>query len=171
MLTPLRIHHGAALERFLSQFDDAPDTLHGYFPERSSSVESAVELLDAWSDGRLLRDGWVPCTTRFWEIDGELAGVINIRHELSEMLRVEGGNIGYSVAPSHRGRGVATQMLGAALELCAELGLERALVTAHTSNVASWKAAERNGAVLEREGAARDGHPMRWYWIGINSDH
>jgi len=167
MLISLDTEHAAALERFLCQFDDAPETLHGYFPERGLQIDNVVELLDAWAVGEQLPDGWVPCTTRFWETGGELAGVINIRHHLSEGLRIEGGSIGYSVAPSFRGRGIATEMLRSTLPLCRELRIERALLTVDTANVASWKTVENNGGILEREGLAGDGAPMRYYWIDV----
>ena len=167
MLTPLRLEHGDALERFLLQFDDDPNSLHGYFVERNAHIGNAVELLEAWAVGDQLAEGWVPCTTRFWEVDGELGGVINVRHYLSDALRTEGGHIGYSVAPSHRRQGIATWMLSAGLDLCRELGIERALLHADTANVGSWKAIEYNNGQLEGEALASDGELMRTYWIDL----
>ncbi len=166
MLTRLDLRHADALEVFLAGFDGREDELHGYFCDRDASIERAVAELAAWESGDGLPDGWVPCTTLFWEDDGALAGVINIRHHLSPQLEQVGGHIGYSVAPDHRGRGVATSMLGGALAECQRLGVDRALLTADTGNVASWRTIEHHGGVLLKE-EPHDGIPQRWYWIDI----
>ena len=167
-LTLLELRHADALEAFLAEFDDAPDDLHGYFCERDATIEQAVHLLVAWERGEELADGWVPCTTLFWEVDGALAGVVNIRHDLSEGLREIGGHIGYSVARSHRRQGVATKMLACAIDVCRDLGIERALLTVDSDNIASQRVIERNGGVLEREGPAGEEQVLqRWYWIDV----
>lgn len=168
MLVRLGIDHGAPLERFLRDWDSEPENLHGYFCGRDWMIDRVVHALDAWAEGRELNEGWVPCTTRFWEDDGELQGVINIRHHLSPGLRELGGHIGYSVAPSHRRNGVATSMLRAALGVGRQLGIGRALLTVDRQNEASWRAIERNGGVLECERQIDDGSMQRWYWINIS---
>lgn len=168
MLIRLTERHADALEAFLVQFDGAPDDLHGYFCERDASIGEAVRLLDAWALGDELNDGWVPCTTLFSEVDGALAGVINIRHELSDGLREIGGHIGYAVAPSHRRRGVATAMLADALEVCRQLKIGRALLTVDSDNIGSRSVIESNAGVLEREAPVGDDRVMqRWYWIEL----
>lgn len=168
MLTSLQHHHADSLEALLQDFDPQPDEMHGYFCERDWPIDRVVSTLVAWSRGGLLPDGWVPCTTWFWEADGALMGVINVRHHLTPQLRRVGGHIGYSVAPSHRWKGVATAMLGAVLGECRALGISRVLLTADTDNPPSWRAIERNGGVLERE-APLDGSGalQRWYWIDL----
>ena len=91
-LVSLSVQHESALEVFLSEFDANPDELHGYFCPRDSSIEQAVRLLHAWSEGEELAEGWVPCSTWFWESEGVLQGVINVRHELTPSLRELGGH-------------------------------------------------------------------------------
>lgn len=168
MLTALHPGHGDALEGFLRAFDPQPDELHGYFCERDWPIDRAVAALEGWARGEQLREGWVPCTTWFWETDGALQGVINLRHRLTPALRRIGGHIGYSVAPGHRRQGVATRMLGAVLEVCRERGLERVLLTADADNPASWRTIERNGGELEREERLdHAGSLQRWYWIDL----
>ena len=150
-LVSLSHHHEDALERFLAEFDAQPNQLHGYFCGRDWPIERVVQTLVAWSEGRLLEANYVPCSTWFWEVDGTLAGVINLRHRLSPELEELGGHIGYSVAPSHRRQGVATHMLGAVLERCRHFGIQRTLLTCDAHNRGSCRTIEINGGQLERE--------------------
>ena len=166
MLISLGTHHERALESFLQDFDTAPEELHGYFCERDWPIEKVAESLAAWSRGQGIKPGWVPCSTWFWETQGRLEGVINVRHHLTPQLEQVGGHIGFSVAPSRRRKGVATQMLGSVLEHCWALGIERALLTCDADNPGSWKAIEANGGLLTREGwATSEERVQRWYWI------
>lgn len=104
-------------------------------------------------------EGFVPQTT-LWYVEGdEYLGRVGIRHHLTPSLLQEGGHIGYDVRKSARRRGYATQMLRSALVVAAGLGIESALVTCDTDNVASRKVIERNGGVLEDE---RDGKLRFW---------
>ena len=169
MLTPLRPDHAAeVLETFLADFDADPGELHGYFCGRDWPIARAVDTLAAWGRGELLQPGWVPCSTWFWEADGALQGVINVRHHLNAQLEEIGGHIGYSVAPAHRRKGVATAMLAAVLPHCRQLGITRALLTCDTDNIGSRKTIESAGAVLEREGwLERSQTVQRWYWLDL----
>ena len=60
-----------------------------------------------------------------------------------------GGHIGYSVRPSARRRGVATEALRLVLPHAAALGIDPALLTCDVDNVASARVIEANGGVLE----------------------
>ena len=105
--------------------------------------------------------GLVVQTTRWWvtgpERCPEYLGRITVRHELTDRLRRQGGHIGYDVRRSRRRRGHATAMLAAALPVARGLGINPALVTCDTTNVASRRVIERNGGVLadERDGVLR----------------
>lgn len=105
------------------------------------------------------RPGHVPATTLWWVDGDQYLGRLAIRHRLTPALREIGGHIGYDVRPSARRRGHATAMLRDALPVARELGIDRALITCDTDNVASWKVIERNGGRLED---LRDG--VRRYW-------
>ena len=105
----------------------------------------------------------VPCTER-WMVDGDVyLGRISVRHGMTALLYVWGGQVGYAVRPSARGRGHATRALALALPVCADLGLDPVLVTCDSTNPASRRVIERNGGVLEdvREGKARFWVPTR----------
>lgn len=91
--------------------------------------------------------GYVPVTT-LWYVDGSTyLGRLAIRHRLTPALL----ETGYDVRQSTRRRGHATAMLRAALPVARSLGIESALVTCDTDNVASRKVIEANGGVLEDE--------------------
>ena len=159
-LVSLSACHVDALDAFLREFEESGDELHGYFFDRSMNIRKAISTLEAWERGEELPDGWVSNSTWFWENDGALQGVINVRHRLTAWLEESGGHIGYSVAPSQRQQGVATSMLRAALIKCRELDIPKAMVICDLNNVGSVKAIEANNGVLEREDNGR-----RWYWI------
>lgn len=104
-------------------------------------------------------EGFVPSTTLWYVERTEYLGRLAIRHRLTQFLLDIGGHIGYDVRPSARRRGYATAMLRAALPVARDLGVERALVTCDTDNVASRKVIEANGGIFEDE---RNGKLRYW---------
>ena len=122
----------------------------------------------AWRLDRALEESprphdHVPCTF-FWVVDDEhpdtYLGSASIRHRLTPFLLEVGGHIGYSVRPSARRRGVATQALRLLLPHAAALGIDPALVTCDVDNVGSAKVIEANGGVLEDVRGVK-----RRYWV------
>ncbi|MEV6633076.1 GNAT family N-acetyltransferase [Actinoplanes sp. NPDC051470] len=106
-------------------------------------------------------------TTYWWITDGDtVLGGISLRRELNDFLLEQGGNIGYGVRPSARGRGLAGWALREVLGKARDLGLTRALVTCHVTNDASRRVIERAGGVFED---IRDGRlgPTRRYWFTL----
>jgi predicted acetyltransferase len=108
----------------------------------------------------------VPAT--YWWIveDGNYQGAITLRHALNDKLLEGGGNIGYGVRPSARGRGLASWALGQVVDIARERGMDRVLVTCDDDNVASAKTIERNGGVLEDVRETWLGTTRR-YWIEL----
>ena len=110
----------------------------------------------------------VPDST-FFCLDADrnrFVGAVNIRHRLNESLLLNGGHIGDGVRPSERRKGVATQMIGLALEECRKLGLDRVLMVCDKENIGSAKSILRNGGVLENE-VIVDGVTEQRYWIAL----
>ena len=121
----------------------------------------------------------VPARTFFLvrESDSRIVGMINIRLALNERLRKFGGNIGYSIRPTERGKGYNNINLYLGLKVCRKYGIGTILMDADVENPASWKTMEAFGGVRIREyyddvnahctvvdytidvAAALDGHP------------
>lgn len=114
------------------------------------------------------RDGMVPDST-FFCLDEErdiFVGAVNIRHYLSESLLLNGGHIGDGVRPSERRKGIATKMIGLALDECKKLGIDRVLMVCDKDNIGSAKSIINNGGVWENE-VVVDGVTEQRYWIEL----
>ena len=101
--------------------------------------------------GNYLEEGLVPFTT-YWFIDEKrdtIFGVSRLRHCLNSVSIKEGGHIGYDVPPSHRGAGIATELLRQTIIKAKAYKLPRLLLTCDVDNFASIRVIEKNGGVLE----------------------
>ena len=77
--------------------------------------------------------------------------MINIRLALNERLSHYGGNIGYSIRPTERGKGYNNINLYLGLKVCRKYGIDRIFMDADLENPASWKTMEAFGGVRVRE--------------------
>ncbi len=112
--------------------------------------------------------GLVPDSTYFCldEERNRMVGAVNIRHELNDALLRNGGHIGDGVRPSERRKGIATEMIGLALQKCWELGISKVLMVCDKENIGSAKSIIRNGGILENE-ITEDGVTEQRYWITL----
>ena len=104
------------------------------------------------------------------EEDRKVVGIIQIRHSLNDAHLNWFGHIGYSVAPSERRKGCATQMLGLVLPICREMGIRRVLITCIEGNEGSKRTILKNGGVYESTvyQAEMDRYLER-YWIDLGA--
>jgi len=128
-----------------------------HFPLEQASADFASYV----AAERAVTLAWDVPTTVLWYVDAETyLGTAVIRHQLTEALRLLGGNLGYHVAPRQRRRGHATRMVGEALGVCADLGMAQVLITCRVDNVPSRRVIEANGGLLA-EVADGECH----YWV------
>ena len=97
-------------------------------------------------------DGWRVPSTRYWlYVDGKPIGFAVIRHFLTPALKQAGGNIGYVIKPTERGKGYGKKLLELLLEEARKKGLEKVLITALPTNAASIGVAKANGGQLIKQ--------------------
>ena len=93
---------------------------------------------------------WV-LTDTFFAIDenGRTVGIIDLRHTLNDFLR-DFGNCGYSVRPSERRKGYATEMLRQILKIATDAGLHALHLSVERDDLPSVRTIVKNGGVYER---------------------
>ncbi len=125
-----------------------------------------VQKLRDYAKGIRLPQGWVPATAYWLVCSGRILGTCDLRHRLTELLRDEGGHIGYGVRPSERGNGSGTLMLGLLLAKARELGLAWVLIICDKDNVASARVIQKNGGKLDSESISKQSGKLKQrYWI------
>jgi predicted acetyltransferase len=112
-----------------------------------SDIPAWIRVLNRRAQGEEIPEGWVP-ETQYWVLmENAVVGDVELRHPLNERLRQNGGNIGYGVHPSHRGKGIATFALREGLKILAEMNLSEALATCRDDNAPSIRVLEKCGGI------------------------
>lgn len=101
------------------------------------------------------------------EEEGRIVGIMDLRHHIDHpILGTWGGHLGYSVRPSERGKGYATQMLRLNLEKAKEMGIPKLLITCNETNFASEKVILKCGGMYESTLTVEESRIKR-YWITV----
>ncbi len=130
---------------------------HGEFVINGSELLDRIDSYDEWlksvtdnTSPDTVNPSWVVTDTYFaFDDNDRIVGIIDLRHELNDFLK-DFGNSGYSVRPSERRKGYATQMLGLILKRAGEAGLSRLQLGVERSNEPSIKTITKNGGRYER---------------------
>jgi predicted acetyltransferase len=137
----------------LSEYDSMKETPIPFTLEfKYKKFGVLVTKLNDCSQGTNLPEGFVPHSS-FWLINSnnKIIGVSNIRHELSDQLKRDGGHIGYGVRPTERRNGYGATLLAKSLIKAKGIGLEEVLLTCNKENIASVKVILKNGGKFESE--------------------
>lgn len=94
---------------------------------------------------------WVVTDTFFVvrKSDEKIIGIIDFRHELNDFLKPF-GNSGYSVRPSERRKGYATEMLKLLLQYAKKSGYKEIYLSVEKENKPSHQTILKNGGTLEK---------------------
>ena len=126
--------------------------------------QSFKDMVDYLNQERPSKD-WVPTTTLFYFVDGNIVGAVDIRHELNHRLRNIGGHIGYGVARSYRGKGYASTLLGQALDYLKIRNVETILMTTNPFNYASQNVIKKYGGYEIEPYIKKNGKVVNRYQI------
>ena len=119
--------------------------------DKINSYEEWLEKVNNNSKIETVDPNWVLTDTFFAirEEDNKIIGIIDLRHTLNEFLK-DFGNSGYSVRPSERKKGYATEMLRLLLKYAKEIGLKDLHLSVERDNIPSIKTIVKNGGKIER---------------------
>jgi len=132
-------------------FNNGEKTING------SELLDQMDSYDKWlksvvdnTSPDTVNHSWVITDTYFaFDDNDRIVGIIDLRHELNEFLK-DFGNSGYSVRPSERRKGYATEMLKLIIDRAREIGMDRMQLSVEKSNEASIRTITKNGGKYER---------------------
>ena len=160
------------IQAYRQEFLDSGDSMDGTGGlRRMEDPEEWVEHCRLSKNPDNVPEGRVPATQYIFvrEEDNKIVGMLQIRHFLNDYLEKYGGHIGYSVVPSERSKGYASQMLKSALLRCKELGINKVLITCVGNNIGSRKTILANGGVYESTVYESDERvSLEKYWIDLS---
>lgn len=148
---PIKEYEEEAISFKQEFFDNGETTING--SELLDHTDSYDEWLKSVTDNTssdTVNPSWVVTDTFFaFDENNRIVGIIDLRHELNDFLK-DFGNCGYSVRPSERRKGYATEMLKLVLEHARQIGMDKVQLSVERSNEASVKTITKNGGKYER---------------------
>lgn len=151
LVRPTLEHKEKALAYRQEHFDYGEKIINGSeLLDKTESYEEWLQSIKNNENPKTVSTDWV-VTDTFFAVDDEdaIVGIIDLRHTLNDFLK-NFGNSGYSVRPSQRQKGYATEMLRLLLEVAREAGLTELHLSVEKDNIPSVKTIVKNGGVYER---------------------
>lgn len=151
LIRPRKEHKNEALA-FKQEFIDmgTPIINGSELLDQTDSYEDWLRSVTDNTDERTVNPDWVVTDTFFAVDENErIVGIIDLRHTLNDFLK-DFGNSGYSVRPSERRKGYATNMLKSLLDVAKAAGMNELHLSVEKTNIPSIKTITKNGGVYER---------------------
>ena len=151
LVRPTLEHKEKALAYRQEHFDHGENIINGSeLLDKTESYEEWLQSIKNNENPETVNPEWI-VTDTFFAVDeqDEIVGIIDLRHTLNDFLK-DFGNSGYSVRPSQRQKGYATEMLRQVLDIARRAGLEELHLSVEKDNIPSIKTIVKNGGVYER---------------------
>lgn len=151
LVRPALEHKEKALAYRQEHFDHGEKIINGSeLLDKTESYEEWLQSIKNNENPETVNPDWV-VTDTFFAVDDEdaIVGIVDLRHTLNDFLK-DFGNSGYSVRPSQRQQGYATEMLRLLLAVARSAGLKELHLSVEKDNIPSVKTIVKNGGVYER---------------------
>lgn len=143
---------GKALEYRQEHFDVGERIINGSeLFDRIVSYDEWLEKVTANAKAETVDPDWV-LTDTFFAVrasDEKIVGIADLRYQLNDFLR-DLGNCGYSVRPSERRKGYASEILRRICAAAKEHGMRQLQLSVEKDNAASIKTIGKNGGIYCR---------------------
>lgn len=151
LVRPTLEYKEKALAYRKEHFDHGENIINGSeLLDKTECYEEWLQSIKNNENPETVSPAWV-VTDTFLAVDDEdaIIGIIDLRHTLNDFLK-DFGNSGYSVRPSQRQNGYATEMLRQVLDIARRAGLTELHLSVEKVNLPSVKTIIKNGGVYER---------------------
>ncbi len=132
-------------------FDNGENIINGSeLLDKTENYDDWLNSVTANTNIETVSDNWV-LTDTFFAVDesGRVVGIIDLRHTLNDFLK-DLGNCGYSVRPSERRKGYASEMLRLLLAVAKNAGMSEISLSVEHDNTPSVKTIIKNGGIYKR---------------------
>ncbi len=151
LIKPEKEHKAEALAFRQEFFDNGEKIINGSeLFDKIDSYDEWLEFIKKNASPETVAPDWAVSETYFAVDEGDrIVGIIDLRHELIGILK-DAGHCGYSVRPSERKKGYATEMLSQIIRRAGQIGIDVFQLAADRSNEVSIKIIKNAGGKYER---------------------
>ena len=147
LVKPTLERKNEALEYRQEHYDFGEQVINGSeLFDKIVSYDEWLEKVVSNASAETVDPNWV-LTDTFFAVrvsDNKIVGIVDLRYQLNDFLK-DFGNCGYSVRPSERRKGYATEMLRQICLVAKKYGLKQLQLSVEKDNAASIKTIEKNG--------------------------